>query len=151
LLAARIALASGGIKALMDGLPNLEVASAELKALVAAAEEAGEGDADGKAAPLEPSWAYVKGMQARLAGKPALAADLLAKALAGHGDACRAAGEYLAACEAVGRVPDANAFGWLLGNNAQCVNLPAAFAAAEEKREENRGRRPASRAAHGSR
>jgi tetratricopeptide (TPR) repeat protein len=146
LLAARIALASGGMKELVASLPDLEVANAELKALAAVAKENQAGDADGKVPRMEPVLAYVKGMQARLAGKPALAADLLAEALAGHGDACRAAGEYLAACEAVGRVPDASAFFWLLGNNARCVNLPAAFAAADQKQ----GRKPARRAVHGS-
>lgn len=116
LLAARIALASGKVDAL--SAPALELAKAE------------------------PVLTYVKGMQARLADKPALAAELLAGALAEHGDACRAAGEYLAACEAVGRVPDASAFAWLLDNNARCVNLPAAFAAADQKP----GRKPTPRA-----
>jgi hypothetical protein len=86
-------------------------------------------------------------MQARLSGRPALAADWLAQALAEHGDACRAAGEYLAACEAVGRVPDASAFAWLRDKNPRCVNLAAAFAAAEQKP----GRKPTPGSGHGAR
>jgi tetratricopeptide (TPR) repeat protein len=124
LLKARIALASGGIKALTAILPELQNGNAELDAFVQAAKSvANEALIDPDV--LDPIKAYVYGMQARLAGKAARAADLLSKALQGHGDACRAAGEYLAVCRELGRMPNANAFAWLVSENGRCVNLPA--------------------------
>ena len=117
LLAARVALALGGIKSLEANLPILTGATL----------------GDDQPLPFDPISAYVKGMQARLADHPEVAADLLGQALARHGDACRAAGEYLAVGAALGRAPDTGAFAWLLDNNSQCVNLPAVFAAADQK------------------
>lgn len=132
-LRARIALASGGIKALSATLRELGRSDgAELAPLAALANgEGGESaasESDGDAA-----WAYVRGLRAGLDGKPALAAQLLVNALSEHADACRAAGEYLAACRELARVPDPQAFAWLARENARCVNLPAAAAAAAER------------------
>jgi Tfp pilus assembly protein PilF len=143
LLKARIALASGGIKALTALLPELQSGRADLAALALAMEHDTDSPAGSATSSLDPVQAYVKGMQARLAGKPTLAADLLAKALNGHGDACRAAGEYLALCRELGRAPDAKAFAWLAKENTRCVNLPAVSAATVK----DRARKSASRAA----
>jgi hypothetical protein len=94
-------------------------------------------------AAADPVRAYVEGLRARLAGKPSLAVSLLARALHGHGDACRAAGEYLAVCRALGRAPDVGAFVELEKENAHCVNLPAASAAS--RLVGDRPRKPAAR------
>jgi len=69
---------------------------------------------------------YVDGLRARLAGDSLLAAEHLSHALAGHADACRAAGEYVATLRSLKRHPDASAFNTLRAENAGCVNLPAA-------------------------
>jgi tetratricopeptide (TPR) repeat protein len=132
-LLARIALASGGIKALADALPALRNGSPEVGALARLVEgDAGEAPIMASGS-LDPVQAYVRGLRARLDGKLSLAATLLPRALSGHGDACRAAGEYLAVCRELGRIPEAAAFAALAGENGKCVNLPAAFAAAAEK------------------
>jgi hypothetical protein len=142
-LKARIALASGGTKVLSATLREFPAGSAGLDALALPASAEAGGEAVAEPAGPEPASAYVRGMQALLAGKPSLAADLLAKSLYAHGDACRAAGEYLALCRELGRFPDADAFAWLARENVHCVNLPAASAAAAEAR----ARKPARRAA----
>ncbi|MBN2573241.1 MAG: tetratricopeptide repeat protein [Deltaproteobacteria bacterium] len=142
---ARVALATGSTKALTEALSESEDGDADLAALAAAAKGHPAGVADDGRAALDPARAYVLGMRARLAGDLALAADLLARALHRHGAACRAAGEYLEVCRVLGRIPDASALAWLASENARCVNLPAAAAAAAEKR------KPARRAAHGPR
>jgi hypothetical protein len=72
-----------------------------------------------------PAQAYVDGLRARLAGDLLGAADRLAHALSGHGDACRAAGEYVATLGALKRHPDPTVFSALRAENAACVNLPA--------------------------
>jgi hypothetical protein len=131
-LRARIALASGGTKALAATLRELGNDSGELAPLAALA-GGGGGDREVAWGAGEPEWAYVKGLRAGLDGKAARAAELLAKALAQHADACRAAGEYLAACRLLSRRPDAQAFSWLARENSRCVNLPAAVAAAEHR------------------
>jgi hypothetical protein len=100
----------GGTGPQIDAFASLAQASSSTTALAAVARD--------------PVRNYLKGMQARLQGKAALATELLAKALEEHGDACRAAGEYLAASRELGRVLDDNALGWLRRENAQCVNLP---------------------------
>jgi hypothetical protein len=115
---ARNALASGGIKALTAALRQLPRDAIEVDAFAALVE-------DGPQRASGPLRDYLDGMRARLGGKTALAADLLAKALQDHGDACRAAGEYLAACRELGRTPDDNALSWLRRENAHCVNLPS--------------------------
>jgi thioredoxin-like negative regulator of GroEL len=147
LLKARIALATGGIDGLAAALSSPDGMGKDLKALAVAMRESGTHEAVSGRGAERPVWAYVAGMRARLGGKSLLAMDLLGEALHGHGDACRAAGEYLAACEAVGRAPDAGAFTWLLGRNARCVNLPAAFAATRVTQTNQRSRR----GSHGAR
>ena len=132
-LRARIALASGGIKALSAILRQLGGATAELAPFFALAGVEDSGKAVTDEGAVEPAWAYVKGLRAGLEGQPALAAELLVKALSEHADACRAAGEYLAACRELARAPDAQVFAWLARENAGCVNLPAATAAAAER------------------
>ena len=68
--------------------------------------------------------AYVDGLRARLDGKLDVAAERLRFALSGHGDACRAAGEYRATLRALKQKPEAAAFAALRAENAGCVNLP---------------------------
>jgi hypothetical protein len=63
-------------------------------------------------------------LRARLAGNLPLAAERFSHALAGHGDACRAAGEYGAILRGLKRKPDARVFAALRSENAGCVNLP---------------------------
>ncbi len=72
----------------------------------------------------EPLRAYVDGLRARLAGNLPLAAERFSHALAGHGDACRAAGEFGAILRGLKRKPDPRAFSALRAENAGCVNLP---------------------------
>ena len=72
----------------------------------------------------EPLHAYVDGLRARLAGNLPLAAERFSRALAGHGDACRAAGEFGAVLRALKRKPDSRVFSALRAENAGCVNLP---------------------------
>jgi hypothetical protein len=138
MLVARIALASGGVKALTAALPDLRNGSTEIDALALLLEsDVAEPSA---ATAMDPAQAYVQGFKARLAGKPRLAVALLAKALYGHGDACRAAGEYVAVCGLLGRAADAGAFAALAGENRGCVNLPAMAAAKPVKPGANRSR-----------
>jgi tetratricopeptide (TPR) repeat protein len=124
LLVARLALAGGGVTALeatLRGLGPAAVAGdADLQTL------AGLTPHRGAELPRseDPLGAYVAGLQADLASDPARAADFLAGALAGHGDACRAAGEYVGALRALKLRPRAELFGPLRGENAGCVNLP---------------------------
>ena len=136
LIAARIALTSGGVKSLESNLPVL------LGDGVSPEKPPGNDVGDSNPGSMDPARAYVKGMQALLAGNSARAAEWLARSLSRHGSACRAAGEYLALGDAVGKTPEIGAFAWLLDNNSQCVNLPAVFAAAEQKPR----RKPAKRA-----
>jgi hypothetical protein len=123
LFVVRNGLASGGIKALATALREVAAKGPQIDAFASLAQ--GSSSATLLAAVArDPVRNYLKGMQARLQGKTALAVELLAKALEEHGDACRAAGEYLAACRELGRMPDDNALGWLRRENALCVNLP---------------------------
>ena len=117
-LVARNALASGGIKALAAVVRNLPRGALQLDAFASLV------SGESRPGPTDPIRAYVDGMKARLEGKATAAIERLAKALQYHGDACRAAGEYLAACRELGRVPDDDALGWLRRENAHCVNLP---------------------------
>jgi hypothetical protein len=71
-----------------------------------------------------PAQFYVNGVRARLAGDSLNAADNLSRALSGHADACRAAGEYVAALGTLKRHADASAFSTLRAENQACVNLP---------------------------
>ena len=51
------------------------------------------------------------------------ATERFGHALNGHGDACHAAGEYVAALRAQRLRPDPTAFARLRGENSRCVNL----------------------------
>lgn len=129
ILVARNALASGGSKTLaaaLRELPSQAIAIDAVAALVALPaqpedERPPESGADAFSR-------YLAGMRARLAGKTALAAELLAQALQEHGDACRAAGEFLAARREQGRAWDDHLFDWLRRENARCIDLPAVVA-----------------------
>jgi hypothetical protein len=140
-IAARAAFAAGGPAALaaaLDGYgAGLVVRDADLRLLQALAAPAapppatmGAPDtAKGPAPPPRPTASaadhYVAGLRARLAGDAFGAADHLSHALAGHADACRAAGEYIALLRALKRRPEATAFNTLRAENSRCVNLPS--------------------------
>jgi tetratricopeptide (TPR) repeat protein len=142
-LAARAAFAAGGGRALgatLDGYGGAAVArDADLRLLQRLVGPAPEPPATISAAPgaaptpaavavpvkPSPAVAYAEGMRAVLDGQVLLAAEKLSHALSGHGDACRAAGEYIAALRAVNRHADETAFTSLRAENAACVNLPA--------------------------
>lgn len=123
LLVARTALASGGVAALLVNLSSMRPADieadADLKALRALVTHTPVRDPDG-----DPLRAYVAGLQADLTGEPRATADRLTHALAGHGDACRAAGEYVSALRALKLRPPPEAFAGLRSENTGCVNLP---------------------------
>ncbi|HVT10558.1 MAG TPA: hypothetical protein VHO67_24025, partial [Polyangia bacterium] len=72
----------------------------------------------------DPVAAFVAGLRADLAGDAGAAAVRLAGALSGHGDACRAAGEYVGALRALKLKPHGDPFAALRAENAGCVNLP---------------------------
>lgn len=123
LFVARNALASGGLKALAAAVREVSERSPQLDAFASLAR--GDLVAGAPAAIAnDPMRTYLKGMQARLRGETPLAVELLAQALEEHGDACRAAGEYLAASRELGRMPDEKALAWLRRANAHCANLP---------------------------
>jgi len=135
-LAARAAFAVGGAGALattLDGFGAEVVANDAdlrlLKALLAPAPVAQTPPpASGGPPRAKPGAAeqYVDGLRARLAGDSLLAAEHLSHALTGHADACRAAGEYVAALRALKRQPDAASFNTLRAENSGCVDLPPA-------------------------
>jgi tetratricopeptide (TPR) repeat protein len=76
--------------------------------------------------PDDPVRAYVDGLRARLDGDLSQAAEHFGRALSGHGDACRAAGEYVATLRALKRRADPTAFAALRAENSGCINLPLA-------------------------
>lgn len=122
LLVARMSLASGGVAALQAALGSLGPAAvdadADLRTLAAlAAHKASDDDAD-------PLRSYAAGLQADLANDPQRAAERLAHALTGHGDACRAAAEYVSALRALKVHPRGEIFAPLRAENAGCVDLP---------------------------
>jgi len=125
LLVARESLAAGGVGALSAALDELgssarahDVDLATLAALRPSSPAVTRGAGD------EPVRAYVEGLRARLDGKLDVAADRLRHALAGHADACRAAGEYRATLRALKQKPEPSAFAALRAENSGCVNLP---------------------------
>jgi tetratricopeptide (TPR) repeat protein len=144
-LLSRNALASGGIKALSAILRELPSGSPGLDTVALLFSD--DAPEKASAASTDPFHSYLVGVKARLAGKPAAAAALLGKALQGHGDACRAAGEYLAACRELGWSPDGAALSWLRRENAGCVNLPSAESVTNPAQAGQATRRPR----HGSR
>ena len=72
----------------------------------------------------DPMQAYLDGLAAQLDGELVKATERFEHALSGHGDACRAAGEYMAASRAQKRRPDPAVFARLRAENGRCVNLP---------------------------
>ena len=141
LLVARAALAAGGVGALgaaMGGLgPTARARDGDLERLGRLTErpprltarspgltagQASDQLAD-QAAVDDPMQAYLDGLAAQLAGDLVKAAERFGHALSGHGDACHAAGEYVAALRAQKRRPDPSEFSRLRAENAHCVNL----------------------------
>jgi hypothetical protein len=125
LLFARESLAVGGAGALAAALDELGSAArahdVDLATFAALRPE------NARAAPTkgdDPVRAYVDGLRARLDGKLDVAAERLRYALSGHGDACRAAGEYRATLRALKKTAEPSAFAALRAENAGCVNLP---------------------------
>jgi tetratricopeptide (TPR) repeat protein len=124
LLVARASLAAGGVGALGSALDELGAGGgagpdadiAEIARLRGAGTPHAVAD--------DPMRAFVEGLRARLDSKMEGAADRLRHALAGHGDACRAAGEYRATLRALKQKPDAVMFAPLRAENGACVNLP---------------------------
>ena len=125
LLVARASLAAGGIGALSAALDELGAAArAHDVDLAALAGLRPENANAARAAGDDPVRAYVDGLRARLDGKLDVAAERLRYALSGHGDACRAAGEYRATLRALKQKPEPSAFAALRAENSGCVNLP---------------------------
>jgi hypothetical protein len=124
LLTARIALASGGVAGLDAALtalgPAARDADADLRTLSRLVTRQ-RGDSEG--ADRDPLRAYVEGLAADLAGDPGRAVDRLRHALSGHGDACRAAGEYVGALRTLKQRPAADLLTPLRHENSGCVNL----------------------------
>jgi hypothetical protein len=71
----------------------------------------------------DPVVAYLDGLRARLRGDLPSAVASLQRALSGHGDACRAAGEYLTILRVLKRGVDPAAWNLLRAENSSCVNL----------------------------
>jgi len=71
----------------------------------------------------EPLRDYVDGLRAKLDGALPKAVEKFGHALSGHGDACRAAGEYIDALKVLKRPDDPRAFTALRAENSTCVNL----------------------------
>jgi hypothetical protein len=136
-IAARAALAAGGpaaLAAVLDGFgPVVVDLDADLRLLRPLAAPADASTAVAQAPPAPPAprakessaQHYVDGLRARLTGDTLLAAEHLSHALAGHADACRAAGEFVATLRALKRHPDPADFNTLRAENSGCVNLPA--------------------------
>jgi hypothetical protein len=133
LFAARAAFAAGGASNLATFLAQLKMPRAadpdlDFIARCAPAKSSNRHarlDSDDEAELRGPVGAYVAGVLARLDGDPHAAANRLRLALDGHGDACRAAGEYQAALRALKRpLPPEAEFRPLQVANALCINLP---------------------------
>jgi hypothetical protein len=121
LLALRATFAAGGARALEDW-PADALGDPETRLYLAAAHGA-------RLEARGPLTDYLLGLRARLAGDLQTAATKFHAALSGHGDACRAAGEYVAAVRALGGELDLVALEPLRTSNAGCTNLsPAALA-----------------------
>ena len=134
LLIARAALAAGGVLgvlgAALGGLgPTARERDGDLERLGRLAARAprltsrAPGQTAGQAAGEDPMQAYLDGLAAQLAGDLVKATERFGHALSGHGDACHAAGEYVAALRAQKRRPDPAALARLRAENSRCVNL----------------------------
>src|SRR5207248_1651423 len=123
LFAARAAFAAGGPAALQQVVTAANAAGApgdpDLRAL---ASLGGGSDQSRPPLPTGPVQDYVTGLRARLRGDLDRAAHFLAEASAGHGDACRAAGEYLVVMRMLHRTPGPE-LDPLGAVNHECVNL----------------------------
>ncbi len=133
LLVARAALAAGGVGALGAALgelgPTVRDRDGDLGRLGRLAARAPRltvktpDQTAAQAALDDPMQAYLDGLAAQLAGDLVTATEQFGHALSGHGDACHAAGEYVAALRAQKRRPDPAAFAQLRAENSRCVNL----------------------------
>src|SRR5450631_91028 len=125
LLVARAALAAGGVGALGAALgalgPTARARDGDLERLGRLASRTPEITA--RAAHDDPMQAYLDGLAAQLAGDLVRATERFGHALSGHGDACHAAGEYVAALRAQKLRPAPTAFARLRAENSHCVNL----------------------------
>jgi hypothetical protein len=124
LLMARANLAAGGVGALGATLDELGAAAVGDDADLTELARLHHGRSGAGRPADDPERAFVEGLRARLDGKLEVAADRLRHALSGHGDACRAAGEYRATLRALKQKPDAAVWNPLRAENAACVNLP---------------------------
>jgi tetratricopeptide (TPR) repeat protein len=125
LLVARAALASGGLGALDAALEGIGRRSRSGDADLASFARLGtKAPPAAPAGTTDPVSAYVEGLRAQLAGNTGHAADEFRQAMGGHGDACRAAGEYLGALRALKLAPAPGTLAELLSENRGCVNLP---------------------------
>jgi hypothetical protein len=126
LLVARASLAAGGVGALSATLAEVGGGSGSARDADLAELARLHGASAGAAHPSgdDPVRAFVEGLRARLDGKLDVAAERLRHAIAGHGDACRAAGEYRATLRALKQKPEPTFFAPLRAENAGCVNLP---------------------------
>jgi tetratricopeptide (TPR) repeat protein len=129
LLIARVALAAGGVGALgaaLGGLgPTARDHDSDLGRLgrLAAHPPRITPPAPGQPGVDDPMQAYLDGLAAQLAGDLVRATERFGHALSGHGDACHAAGEYVAALRAQKRRPEPTALARLRAENSRCVNL----------------------------
>jgi tetratricopeptide (TPR) repeat protein len=131
LLVARAALAAGGVGALGTALGRLgergEIGS-PARAGDADLERLGRLSSRGQRLPAlaagdDPMQAYLDGLAAQLDDDLAGARERFAHALSGHGDACHAAGEYVAALRGQKLRPNPTTFAPLRAENSRCVNL----------------------------
>lgn len=130
-LAVRAALAAGGIGELAQALDALGAEAlshdADLRLYArlrapAASQNGGNADADPDTDD-DPLSAYVDGLRAQLRGDLPAAVERFWHALSGHGDACRAVGEYVATLRALKLPADPSAWRALPSQNAGCKNL----------------------------
>jgi hypothetical protein len=125
LLAARAAFAGAGPAALARVIDHAgksaRAGDPDLRALSGLSGPASAAVPEGDEL-LGPVQAYVAGLRARLRGDLEAAARLLGRALSGHGDACRAAGEYLVVMRMLRR-PLGRELEALAATNHDCLNL----------------------------
>lgn len=121
LLTARVELAAGGVGALgaaLDALgPFATAVDADLRSLARLRGDTTVGPPGGGGARDDSLLAYVAGLQAQADGDLPRAARNFRNALSGHGDACRAAGEYVAALRAIKQRPEPGAWESLRAEN----------------------------------
>lgn len=124
LLAARASLAAGGAGALASTLTSLPPAIvAGDRDLLLLTRLGRTRDAGGPARGDEPLRDYVDGLRAKFDGDLTKAVERFGHALSGHGDACRAAGEYVATMGLLKRPVPAEALTALRAENNGCVNV----------------------------